>query len=110
MGLLHVDALVGRALPALNEQDLVLVLGREVVVIGQAAVLLPDLGQDTRLHDVADEGLTAAGLGRVAHVQDQLFFHVAAPPDFVAPIVAHGGGRCKFFGRGAKNVFTIRII
>ena len=62
------------------------------------------------VRDIVEEGLAAAGLGRVAHVQDQLFFHVAAPPDFVAPIVAHGGGRCKFFGRGAKNVFTIRII
>ena len=66
--------------------------------------------RESFLHDVADEGLAAAGLGRVAHVQDQLFFHVSAPPDFVAPIVAHAGGRCKFFGRGAKNVFTIRII
>ena len=68
MGLLHVDALVLGALPALDQQQLVLVLGGEVIVVGQAARLLPDGGQDALFHDLADERLAAAGLGLIFHI------------------------------------------
>ena len=57
VGLLHMDALVFGTLPALDKQQLVLVLGREVVIIGQAAVLLANKGQDALLHQLADKFL-----------------------------------------------------
>lgn len=56
------DALVFGALPALDKQQLVLVLGREVVIIGQAAVLLANKGQDALLHQLADKFLPQPGL------------------------------------------------
>ncbi len=74
MLLLHVDALVFGALPALDEQQLVFVLGGEIVVVGQAAGLLADQRQNALLRQLADKGLAAAGLGLVADVQNE-FFH-----------------------------------
>ena len=62
------DALVLGALPALDQQQPVLVLGGEVVVVGQAARLLPDEGQDALFHDLTDERLAAAGLGLIFHI------------------------------------------
>ena len=74
------DALVGGALPPLDEQQLVLILRGEIVVVGKAARLVPDQGEDARLYKLPDKGLAAAVLGHIAHIQCQLFFH-GAPPE-----------------------------
>ena len=101
MGLLHMDALVFGALPALDKQQLVLILGREVVIIGQAAVLLANKGQDALLHQLADKFLPAAELGLVADIQHE-FFH-RAPPVFFCYCSTSGGQVQIFLRRSAKK-------
>ena len=84
MGLLQMDALMGLRLPLLHQQDFVLLLGGEIVVVADTALLPADGIGNALHHDLTDEGLPAAGLGRIGHIQGQgcALLHGRFPPQY----------------------------
>ena len=64
----QMDALVGLSLPLLHQQNFILLLGGEIVVVADAALLPADGIGNALHHDLTDEGLPAAGLGRIDHI------------------------------------------